>query len=157
MRSLANPMLALCQAAWGRLEFLRRSLLISAEERTHARPCPVHRICALVRVRRLRAPLQSLVRPAEAAADGGGLLCHSYVRPVRPPSISYALPVHFHRAMRLPIRTLSRPVDTDHRAPSAAGDCPTAGEVLTEIGLLLAIHVVVALAVTETLRLLGIA
>jgi hypothetical protein len=59
--------------------------------------------------------------------------------------------------MRLPIRTLSRSVDTDHRAPSAAGDRPTAGEVLTEIGLLLAIHLIVALAVTETLRLLGIA
>jgi hypothetical protein len=59
--------------------------------------------------------------------------------------------------MRFPIRTLSRPVDTDHRAPAAAGDCPRPGEVLTEIGLLLAIHLVVALAVTETLRLLGIA
>jgi hypothetical protein len=59
--------------------------------------------------------------------------------------------------MRLPIRTLSRSVDTDHRAPSAAGDYPTPGKVLTEIGLLLAIHLVVALAVTETLRLLGIA
>jgi hypothetical protein len=58
--------------------------------------------------------------------------------------------------MRSPIRILSRSVDTDHRAPSAAGAYPRPGEVLTEIGLLLAIHLVVALAVTETLRLFGI-
>ena len=59
--------------------------------------------------------------------------------------------------MRLPIRALSRAADTDHRAPAAAGDYPTPAEVLTEIGLLLAIHLVVALAVTETLQLFGIA
>jgi hypothetical protein len=59
--------------------------------------------------------------------------------------------------MRLPIRTLSRSVDTDHRAPSAAGDCPTPGEVLTEIGVLLAIHLAAAFAVAVTLRLFGIA
>jgi len=59
--------------------------------------------------------------------------------------------------MRLPIRTLRRSVDTDHRAPSAAGDCPTSGDVLTEIGLLLAIHLAVAFAVALTLRLFGIA
>ena len=59
--------------------------------------------------------------------------------------------------MKLPIRTLLRSVDTDHRAPSAAGDCPTPGEVLTEIGVLLAIHLAAAIAVAVTLRLLGIA
>jgi hypothetical protein len=59
--------------------------------------------------------------------------------------------------MRLPIRALSRSVDTDHRAPPATGDCPTPGEVLTEIGLLLMIHLTVAFAVTVTLRLFGIA
>jgi hypothetical protein len=58
--------------------------------------------------------------------------------------------------MRLPIRTLSRSVDTD-RAPSAAGDCPTSGEVLTEIGVLLAIHLAVAIVITVTLRLFGVA
>jgi hypothetical protein len=58
--------------------------------------------------------------------------------------------------MRLPIRILPRPVDADHRAPSAAGDCPTPGEVLAEIGLLLMSHLAVAFAVTVTLRLLGI-
>jgi hypothetical protein len=58
--------------------------------------------------------------------------------------------------MRLPIRTLWRSVDTD-RAPSAAGDYPTPGEVLTEIGVLLAIHLAAAIAVAVTLRLFGIA
>ena len=59
--------------------------------------------------------------------------------------------------MRLPIRTLSRSVDTDHRAPSATGGYPTPGEVLTEIGMLLAIHLAAAIAVAVTLRLFGIA
>jgi hypothetical protein len=59
--------------------------------------------------------------------------------------------------MRLPIRAPSRSVDVDHRAPSAAGECPTPGEVLTEIGLLLTLHLAVALAVALTLRLFGIA
>jgi hypothetical protein len=59
--------------------------------------------------------------------------------------------------MRLPIRTLSRSVDTDHRAPSAAGDYPTPGEVLTEIGLLLTIHLAAAFAIALILRLFGIA
>jgi hypothetical protein len=59
--------------------------------------------------------------------------------------------------MRLPIRALSRSVDTDHPAPSATGDFPTPGGVLTEIGLLLMIHLAVAFAVTVTLRMLGIA
>ena len=59
--------------------------------------------------------------------------------------------------MRSPVRTLWRSVDTDHRAPSAAGDYPTPGEVLAEIGMLLAIHLAAAIAVTVTLRLFGIA
>lgn len=59
--------------------------------------------------------------------------------------------------MRLPIRILRRSVDTDHRVPATAGDCPTPGEVLTEIGLLLAIHLAAAFAVAVTLRLFGIA
>ena len=58
--------------------------------------------------------------------------------------------------MRLPIRTLSRSVDSDRRAPSATGDYPTPGEVLAEIGLLLLLHLAVAFAVTLTLRLFGI-
>ncbi len=58
--------------------------------------------------------------------------------------------------MRSPIRTLWRSVNTD-RAPSAAGDFPTPGEVLTDIGLLLAIHLAAAIAVVVTLRLFGIA
>ena len=74
-----------------------------------------------------------------------------------PPSISYAVRVHFGNAMRVPIRSLWRSVDAADRAPSATGDYPTPGEVLTEIGLLLAIHLALAFAVAVTLRLFGIA
>jgi hypothetical protein len=42
-----------------------------------------------------------------------------------------------------------------HEAPVASG-FPTPSEVLTEIGLLLAIHLAVALAVILTLRAFGI-
>jgi len=59
--------------------------------------------------------------------------------------------------MRLPIHVPWRSVDADHRAPSAAGGYPTPGEVLTEIGMLLTIHLAAAFAVAVTLRLLGIA
>jgi hypothetical protein len=44
--------------------------------------------------------------------------------------------------------------DGDRRPPAGA---PTPGEVLTEAGLLLAIHLAVAFAVALTLRLCGIA
>ncbi len=59
--------------------------------------------------------------------------------------------------MRLPIRTSWRSVEADHRAPSVAGDCPTPGEVLTEIAMLLTIHLAAALAVALALRLFGLA
>jgi hypothetical protein len=59
--------------------------------------------------------------------------------------------------MRLPIRTSWRSVDADHRAPSAAGGHPTPSEVLTEIDVLLTIHLAAAFAVAVTLRLFGIA
>ena len=42
-----------------------------------------------------------------------------------------------------------------HEAP-VASDLPTPSEVLTEIGLLLAIHLAVALAIILTLRAFGI-
>ena len=92
MRSLAIPMLALCQAAWGRLEFLRRSLLLSGEERTHARPCPVPRICALLPVRRLRAPLQSLVRPARGGVAGRRVTPMPFLCPARASAVDFLCP-----------------------------------------------------------------
>jgi hypothetical protein len=46
---------------------------------------------------------------------------------------------------------------TDERSGADdSGVCPQAGEVLTEIGLILAIHLAVALAVGLSLRALGI-
>lgn len=59
--------------------------------------------------------------------------------------------------MRLPLRILPRSLDADHRAFATAGDGPTSGEILAEIGVLLTIHLAVAFAATVTLRLFGIA
>ena len=44
-----------------------------------------------------------------------------------------------------------------HHEPPVAGNVPAPGEVLAEIGLVLAIHLAVALAVILTLRAFGIA
>lgn len=82
-------------------------------------------------------------------------LCNSYVRHAPQPSISYAARVHFPPAMRMPIHFLGHSADAHDRAPPAAGGLPAPGEVLAEIGLLLAIHLTVALTVTVTLRWCG--
>jgi len=42
------------------------------------------------------------------------------------------------------------------RRPGTAGEFPTAGEVVSEIGVILAIHLAVAFAIGVTLRALGI-
>ena len=57
--------------------------------------------------------------------------------------------------MRMPIRFLGHSANAHDRAPPAADGFPSSGEVLAEIGLLLAIHLTVALAVTVTLRWCG--
>jgi hypothetical protein len=44
-----------------------------------------------------------------------------------------------------------------HHEPPVAGDFPAPGEMLVEIGLVLAIHLAVALAIILTLRAFGIA
>ena len=59
--------------------------------------------------------------------------------------------------MRVPTRTPLRPAESLDRVPSVTSDQPTPGEVLTEIGILLAIHLAVAMAVALTLRAFGIA
>ena len=63
------------------------------------------------------------------------------------------------------MKSALRPWSPDERVtPFVAGDdrppgdgAPTPGEVLSEVGLLLAIHLAVAFAVSMTLRLWGIA
>jgi hypothetical protein len=42
-------------------------------------------------------------------------------------------------------------------APRGAPDCPLPGEVIGEIGVILAVHLAIALAVTLALRAFGIA
>jgi hypothetical protein len=64
------------------------------------------------------------------------------------------------RPMRSVRRSFWRP--DDHAAPRVADhrlladDAPTPGEVLVEVGLILAAHLAVAIAVTLTLRAFGI-
>ena len=59
--------------------------------------------------------------------------------------------------MKVYLRSLWRSIEADRTQQRVAGDYPSPGEVLTEIGLLLAIHLAVAFAVALTLRLYGIA
>jgi hypothetical protein len=59
------------------------------------------------------------------------------------------------RYFRHPAERAARLTMRRQRAP-AAEDFPVFGEVLAEIGLILAIHLAVALAVTLTLRASGI-
>jgi hypothetical protein len=59
---------------------------------------------------------------------------------------------HFWRSGPRPTRSTTRP----HESPVAV-KYPAPGEVLAEIGLLLAIHLAVAFAVVVTLRVSGIA
>jgi hypothetical protein len=64
--------------------------------------------------------------------------------------------------MKLSLRYFGRSAARATRAaarrhePPVASDLPAPGEVLAEIGLLLAIHLAVALAVVLTLRAFGI-
>jgi hypothetical protein len=62
--------------------------------------------------------------------------------------------------MRSARRTFWRPDDRAAprmvRQQSVAADAPSPGEVLVEVGLILAAHLAVAIAVTLTLRAFGI-
>jgi hypothetical protein len=58
--------------------------------------------------------------------------------------------------MKVPPRLLEQPLDAGLRAPAAPGKLPTAGDVLGEIGMLLAAHLAVALIVGLVLRAGGI-
>lgn len=58
--------------------------------------------------------------------------------------------------MKVPPRLLEQSLDAGLRAPAEPGKLPAAGEVLGEIGLLLAVHLAVALAVALALRACGI-
>lgn len=58
--------------------------------------------------------------------------------------------------MRVSIRSPWRSTESSDRAPSVPGEFPTPPEVLTEIGLLLAVHLGLAVAVVLALRLFGI-
>jgi hypothetical protein len=59
--------------------------------------------------------------------------------------------------MRVRLRTQLHSTAVQDREPAVAGNYPTPGESLTEIGVLLAIHLTVAVVVVMTLRFFGIA
>ena len=85
----------------------------------------------------------------------------SYVPGAHPPSNSYGVAVQFPRTMKWtghapsPARDFAAPwsYPDDSQAPS---EVPRAGAMIFEIGLLLGIHLAVALAVTLILRVSGI-
>ena len=58
-------------------------------------------------------------------------------------------------AMKSAFRFVRRPLQRAHGQP-LAGDVPAPAEVLGEIGLILALHLAAAAAVTLTLRALGV-
>ena len=94
--------------------------------------------------------------PPGEAPDGGLILCDSYGQRVPVPSISYGVRAHFRRVMRVPFRSSWRSTDAHHQVQAVADDFPTPGNVLTEVGLLLAIHLGVAVAVAMTVRWFGV-
>ena len=59
--------------------------------------------------------------------------------------------------MRLPIHVLPRSINADHRASASVDNCPTPTEVVSEIGMLLLIHLAVTFAIVVSLRLFGFA
>jgi hypothetical protein len=83
---------------------------------------------------------------------------NSYAPGTSPPSNSYGVEAQFPGTMKLSLPPLSR--TTDLAAPPvdspAAFELPQPGAVLFEIGLVLGIHLAVALGVTLSLRALGI-
>jgi hypothetical protein len=90
---------------------------------------------------------------------------NSYVSGACPPSNSYGVEVQFPGTMKWTAHTPSSAQDLEaprschwsHLADSRAlSEVPRPSVVLFEIGLLLGIHLAIALAVTLTLRVLGI-
>lgn len=92
-------------------------------------------------------------------------ICNSYVSGACPPSNSYGVEVQFPGTMKWIAHTPSSAQDLaaprshhwSHQAGSQApSEVPRPGVVIFEIGLLLGVHLAVALAVTLILRVSGI-
>jgi hypothetical protein len=86
---------------------------------------------------------------------------NSYVPSACPPSNSYGVKVQFSGTMKWIAHTPSSAQDLavprSHQAGSQAqSEVPRPGVVIFEIGLLLGVHLAVALAVTLILRVSGI-
>ena len=145
------------------------SSFIQGEERAHARSRFVCRIRALLHVHRVPAAIRSAVIRSWFRSRGRKRpsLWDSYIVAVFSPSNSYGVRVQSPGAMKRSLRLSRRTRDLDLRRiarrrqsptmePQATSAFPQPGEVLGEIGLILAVHLAVALAVTLTLRALDI-
>jgi hypothetical protein len=141
-------------------------LIYAGEESAHAHDGFVDRICVCLLGGRLRSIDPSVVTVAGLSFEVQPMsIWNSYISGACPPSNSYGVKVQFPGAMKwsahptssapdLPAagtRQWSSPVDS--RAPTGS---PRPGAVLSEIGLLLGIHLAVALAVTLILQMSGI-
>jgi hypothetical protein len=140
--------------------------IYAAKESTHAHVGFDNRICVCLFGDRPRPVDQSVVTDACLSFDEQSVrIWKSYVSGACPPSNSYGVEVQFPGIMKWsphsssPTRDFaaprthqwSRPAD-----PQATSGFPQPGAVLFEIGVLLGVHLALALAVTLILRASGI-
>jgi hypothetical protein len=135
-------------------------LIYAGEESPNAHDGFVDRTCICLPGGRLRSIDSPVVTDTSLSLEVQPMsIWNSYISRARPPSNSYAGKVQFGGAMNwsapssLPARDLA-PAPADSGAPSGV---PQAGAVIFEIGLLLGIHLAVALAVTLILQVSGVA
>src|SRR5262245_43051103 len=148
-------MLILWPRVHGRLEFLRLSSHVKVRRgKQNARPRPDRRARARVHVHRLRASHPSAV--GRSNLYGIPILGLRRRRRILMQSRS-----NLPRVMKPALRLWSSSAPAAHQAIGDDRWCsdatPTPGEVLTEVGVLLAIHLAVAVAVALCLRLCGVA
>ena len=86
----------------------------------------------------------------------GKFLWNSYFSRRHPASYSYAQPTNCDGAMRPLLRSQHSHLTQGSPDLSDSSPAPAVGEVMSEIGLLLAIHLAIATAVVLTLQAFGL-
>jgi hypothetical protein len=140
--------------------------IYAAKESTHAHVGFDNRICVCLFGDRPRSVDQSVVTDACLSFEEQSVrIWKSYVSGACPPSNSYGVEVQFPGTMKRSLPS-SAPAPDFAAAPAhhwsypadsqVASEFPRPGAVLLEIGLVLGIHLAVALAITLTLGALGI-
>lgn len=156
----------LCRRNRRSLEFLHAAPHFPGKESIHARYGIADRICVCLFGDRLRPVDQSVVTDACLSfEEQSAPIWNSYIAGAYPPSNSYGVEVQFTGIMKWSLRSSSRTRDLaapqtqqwSYPADSqATSGFPRPGAVLFEIGLVLGIHLAIALAVTLSLRAFGI-